>query len=528
MKLPIAAYSWALRHLLAEGDSDLFSSPPEVDALRFSWRIVRNDLAGLDLSGYEWRGGRRFVVPKGVLTFRHGTQLHPLDSLVLAALMKHLGRRLERHRVPIAEERVFSYRFSPTRDGRLYGDASRWHDFWDASRAKAAADSCTHVLLADISDFYNQIYHHVVENQLEAARLRNDERRVLHNFMTTYSDAVSRGLPIGPHSVHLLAELSLHPIDEDLTARGYDFCRYVDDFHVFCHSEGHALGALYDLAHSLDAQQRLIVERQKTKVLPAGEFVDLANAMLVDNPLDEHEKELLEIIKGHTDDEPYRHVSLAKLSDEDLEHLSKDILEALLEIYLDAEPANYSRIGWLLRRLQQVGAPGAIDFITQNLAQFAPVLGDAARYIVSSTPNYRGDLPELGRRLLATLETPIVSRSPYLQAVLLDVLARVPELDHAEVVTARYERADPNVRPQILRVAGANRLGSWLRALKPGFRTMDPWARSAYLSVLPSLPGDEAEHWLRGIRRSLSPLERLLVIHAFRDHELKLGDLRLT
>src|SRR5207249_4711130 len=129
-------------------------------------------------------------------------------------------------------------------------------------------------------------------------------------------------------------------------------------------------------------------ERRKTRVLPADEFVELADAMLVDNPLNEHEKELLKTIKGYTDDEPYRHVSLKKLSDEDLEHLSKDILEALLEIYLDAEPANYSRLGWLLRRLQQFGAPGAIDFVAQNLAKFAPVLGDAVRYIVASAPNY--------------------------------------------------------------------------------------------------------------------------------------------
>jgi hypothetical protein len=115
-----------------------------------------------------------------------------------------------------------------------------------------------------------------------------------------------------------------------------------------------------------------------------------------------------------------------------------------------------------------------------------------------------------------------------LQVVLLDILARVPDLDHAEVVTARYDGAEPNVRREMLRVAGANRLGSWLRGLKSAFRTMDPWARLAYLSVLPALPGDESLHWARGIRRSLSALERLVVIHAFRDRGLKLGDLRLT
>lgn len=527
MRLPDAAYAWALRHLRAEGDSDLFPAPSEIDALRYSRKTVLADLARLDLRDYDWRGGRRFVVPKGVLAFRHGTQLHPLDSLILAALVKHFGGRLERYRVPRSEARVFSYRFSPTRDGRLYGDETHWHDFWEVSRERASADSCTHVLLADISDFYNQIYHHVLENQLDAAGLDKDGGGVFQRFMATYSDRVSRGLPIGPHSVHLLAELSLHPIDEDLIARGYKACRYVDDFHVFCNSEEHAVGALYDLAHSLDSHQRLILERRKTRILPAEEFVTLANAMLIDNPLDENEKELLELIKGYTDDDPYKHVSLKKLDDDDLSRISKDILEALLEVYLDSDPANYSRIGWLLRRLHQVGAPGAIDFIVRNLAKFAPVLGDAARYITASAPNYGGDLVDLGERLLETFKLPIVARSPYLRVVLLDILARVPKLDHADTVTADYEHSDPNVRREILRVAGANQLGSWLRGLKAEFRSMDPWARSAYLSVLPALPGDEALHWIKGIRRSLSPLERLLVVHAFRDRGLKLGDLTL-
>jgi hypothetical protein len=103
-----------------------------------------------------------------------------------------------------------------------------------------------------------------------------------------------------------------------------------------------------------------------------------------------------------------------------------------------------------------------------------------------------------------------------------------PALDHADVVTARYERADPHVRREILRVAGANELGSWLRGLKADFRIMDPWSRAACLSVLPALPGDEALHWIKAMRRSLSPLERLLVIHAFRDRGLKLGDVTLT
>lgn len=524
MRLPKAAYNWALKHLLREGDSDLFPLPPEFLALKFSWKTVVIDLASLDLSTYRWRGGRRFVVPKDILAFRHGTQLDPLDSIVLAAMVKKLGPRLERHRVPAAEERVFAYRFDPTTDGRFYGQDTGWHEFWKSSRQRATESACTHVLLADISDFYNQVYHHVVENQLREAGIPETEYNVLKRFMSTYSETVSRGVPIGPHAVHLLAELSLHPADESLIAKGYTFCRYVDDFHVFCSSEENAMGALYDLANTLDEQQRLILEKRKTYILPATEFIALADSMLVNRPLNAEESQIIRTINRYTKSDPYRHISMRDVSDADLALLSAEILCSLFNLYLSTTPVNYPRIGWLLRRLRQVGAPGAVDYVLDNLQAFAPVLGDAARYLTASIPNYTADHVALGEKIVSALALPVLARSAYLQIVLLDVLAQLPSLDHAADVTAQYPDAEPAVRREILRVAGANKLGSWLREHKSEFRTADPWIRRAFLFAVPSLPGDEGEHWLRSIKGSLTPLERLIVLFTRRgQRDLKLG-----
>jgi len=224
MRLPRTTYTWAIRHLLAEGDTDLFPRPLELEALRYNWSYgVLNDFSQLDLSDYVWKGGRRFLVPKDILAFRQGTQLHPIDSVVFAALIRRLGSRLEQRRIPVRDQRVFSYRFAPTDDGRFYGDDTRWHEFWEVSRRKAQEANCSHVLVADITDFYNQIYHHVIENQLRGAGLTEAQERIFKRFLTAYSETVSRGIPIGPHSVHLLVELSLHPIDEDLLGKGYDF-----------------------------------------------------------------------------------------------------------------------------------------------------------------------------------------------------------------------------------------------------------------------------------------------------------------
>jgi len=528
MRLPKSAYLWAFRHLITDGDSDLFPRPLELAALNYHRAHgVIADLANLDLSTYEWRGGRRMLVPKDVLSFRHGTQLDVVDSVVLAAFVKKIGAKLEKHRVPQTANRVFSYRYSPTPDGRLYGTETRWLQFWERSKTRAERPECTHVLVADIADFYNQIYHHAVENQLAAAGLKPAEQRVIKRFLSTYSETVSRGIPVGPHAVHLLAELALNPIDQELLAHGHDFCRYVDDFNIFCGSEEQAHGALYDLANSLDAQQRLILSRHKTTILSAADFVARAESMLIDRPINNEEAELLEIINDYVGDDPYAHIALSELSNEHLEALGAEALTRLLDIYLAAESTSFSRVGWFLRRLRQVGAPGAIDFLVENLERFAPVIGDVARYIMASAANYQGDPVQLGERIANQLDLPIVSKSPYLQTVLLDVLATVPGLNHAEAITARYDDAPQPVRREILRVAAANKLSGWLRGRKQEFRAMDPWSRPAYLTGLPALPGDEAEHWLRSIRSQLSPVERLVVRHAFRNRGMNVGETRI-
>ena len=45
---------------------------------------------------------------------------------------------------------------------------------------------------------------------------------------------VSRGIPVGPHSTHILGEMSLIPVDNSLSMKGLDYCRYVDDIVIFC------------------------------------------------------------------------------------------------------------------------------------------------------------------------------------------------------------------------------------------------------------------------------------------------------
>jgi hypothetical protein len=296
MKIPVSNYDWALRHLMSEGDTDLFPRQFEIDALRYLWSSLRDEFRNLDVTNYNWHGGRRFIVPKRMLSFRLATQLDPIDSLILAAIVRKYGPALERNRLPVSEGRVFSYRLAPDSRGRLYADSPSWHDFWRACLEKVRSPQCSHVVAVDITDFYNQIYHHTVENQLADAGIPDAIQKVLKRFLQGLTDKVSRGLPVGPHSTHILAESALDATDRSLLSHGYDFCRYVDDIHIFVKDEASAVGAVFDVARILDSQQRLTLQNEKTRIMAAQDFVALAKMMMIDRPASEKERKILKVI----------------------------------------------------------------------------------------------------------------------------------------------------------------------------------------------------------------------------------------
>ena len=525
MKLPKAAYDWALKHLMTEGDTDLFPRPFELDAIKHNWSDIVKLLESQEVQEYEWHVGRRFIVPKDNLAFRTATQLDPVDSILLAALMYKFGKKIEKRRISISEKTVFSYRFCPTKDGRLYGDNSGWKDFWNTSISKAKASTTNFVLVTDISDFYNQIYHHVLENQL-AECLPVQVASSLRRFLTTLTHTVSRGIPVGPHSVHLLAEAALIPIDESLRSTGHDFCRYVDDIHIFAGTREEAQIRLYDLVHILDEQQRLVLQKHKTKIVSAQEFILTAEAQLSDRPINKEEDALLKAISKRSNNSPYQRVSLESFTPDEKNLLTQDVLEDLLRMYLSPSEPNFVRIGWLLRRLAQVGAPGAIDFVLNHIDQMIPVTGEIARYILSSSPNYKGNFKDAGAKLIRAIERPLALHSEYLLAILIDLFAKVPSMNHISSITKLYPSSTPLIRREIILAAAAAKSNSWLRGKKSDFSNGDPWLRRAILYASSQFPGDEADHWIKAVKPTFTGPEKLVVRWRMGKSQ-KLGDLKL-
>ena len=87
------------------------------------------------------------------------------------------------------------------------------------------------------------------------------------------------------------------------------------------------------------------------------------------------------------------------------------------------------------------------------------------------------------------------------------------------------------IRREILRVAGSDGRGDWLRDRKSEFRGMDPWMRRAFISAARALPSEEARFWLQSVKNTMSPIEKVVTCHAFKDStekELKLGEIQIV
>lgn len=501
MKLQQRSVEWAIHSFERHGDTDLFPRPAEMQAILSDVPKVSAKIADIDLSTHQPSAPRRFIVPKSDLAYRPATQLNVVDGLILTALMYELGQNIENHRRPLNEQSVYSYRFSPSIDGDLYSAANAWNGFW--FECLRLAPTKQYALVLDISDFYNQIYHHTVENQLIASGFPNQATRWIMRLLETTTAKVSRGVPIGPHATHLLAEASLIPVDNSLAARGYIFRRYVDDIVIFFETESEARSAVYAVATVLDKQQRLQLQNGKTKIMASAAFTQYCRDMITDRPINDLEEDILKLINKYSHDNPYRFVFINQLTPEDLRAFKPSTIEGIIGAYLAADEPDFVRLRWFIRRLAQVGHPAGVQYCLDNIEQLVPALSDLCHYFMAvSAQGMQVDWLHTGDQLLKLLENPVVRANEYFQLSILSLFGREPQLNHVSRLIGQYPISSPHLRREIIVAAAAGGAVDWLRELKEEAPSMDPWTKTAYYCGVKGLPTDERKFFFRYARCS--------------------------
>ena len=505
MTLTVESVEWALDFVHAHSDGDLFPKVLEVEAVLAERTHFVAQIAGADLSALPAGSCRRFVVPKDEVSYRQATQLDPQDSIILAALVYQFGKQIEDLRLD--GRRVFSYRFRPTPAEGLYSSKNAWNSFWTTAASLAA--KYTHILYCDIADFYNQVYHHTVENQLISAGLPNQAVKWIIGLLESTTAGVSRGVPVGPHPIHLIAEATLIPVDNSLVSAGVRHIRYADDMVIFCKSEREAKAALLTVATVLDKQQRLTLQRHKTKIYEPNAFGTICAEMIEDRPINAEEKSLLELIRKYSGGDPYKTITFSQILASDWATISESSIRSVIEEYISSDQIDYIRLRWFYRRLAQIGHPGAIQVSLEHLDILGPCFANICFYLGSVQSIPAREWRRVGTKLLQLLKKPEVRSSEYFRLLILSVFTRNEQINHFDKLRAMFQSADSFVRREVILAASPNGALDWVRELREDYAAMDPWQQRAMLFAVAGLAKDERKYFL-GRQALHRPFEKSL------------------
>lgn len=513
-----AALDWALAHALRFGDTDIFPEILEFKAIEEDWSNIKGYIQRNDILEWKIRPTRRCLVPKHRFGFRISTEIDPLDFLVFTSLTHEVGEKLEASRIPTFENIVHSYRFAPSTDGRLFSEDYTYRSFQSASRDACIEYKPTHVVIADIADFFPRLYTHRIDNALDSALgVGHMHAEALKSLIGQWAGTYSYGIPVGSTASRLIAEVTISDIDQILLSEKAKYVRYSDDFRIFCKSEGDAYKYLTLVARYLFSNHGLTLQQNKTKIIPVDVFRD--------KYLRENEKREVETLSERFYDlltslgieDTYSEIDYDSLSEEGRKAIDELNLENILKENIAEEEPDLPLLKFLLRRLGQLGDADVVDLIFDNFSKFVPVIRETINYILRLEKLPSARKKELGKRLIAIYRNgELTARHlEYTRMYMLVPFAFDMEWNsNNEYVDLYNESLDEFSGRTLLLAMGRSKMDYWFRSRKQTLDQMTPWVRRAFIYSASCLPPDEYKHWIRGIDGQLDVLERAITTWA--------------
>jgi hypothetical protein len=512
-QLTPASVDWALTHVQRFGDTDIFPVPFEMEALAADWAGIKPRLLNVNLESHMPGPVRRALVPKPGGDFRVTVQLDPLDALIYAAAIYEAATPIENSRVSEELRVACSYRVHLDAKGSFFGIESGWRHFHERSKELLAADY-SHVFLADISDFYNQIYIHRVQNALEAANVPRERTKNIEEFLLRLNAKQSRGLPVGPIPSILLAEVALNDVDNFLLRKGAPHVRYVDDIRIFCRSRQEAIWLHHDLTEYLYTAHRLSLEAHKTYIAYSERFLreELRDPERQEN--DAKTERLTALAREFHEATGYV-IEPDDLPDDEKAQALRQGLADLFITCVTTRPLHLGLARHLLRRATSLKTAVLIPQVFDALEILAPVFRDVAKYLIRCMPQTVA--ATRGVELVHFLQQSDVGQLPFIRMWSLEVLlARTKMANANTVMLLAGESPVLGVRYLAL-AAGAYRQIDWIRGQKETWQNHGPWDRRAIIHAAAVLPRGERRPWLEIVKECGDPVDRAVACHALQE-----------
>ncbi|KIC37658.1 hypothetical protein RA27_21145 [Ruegeria sp. ANG-R] len=493
-KVSKAQADWTIEHLCKYGDTDIFPYPFELKFLKDFKDKISDEIAGTDLHQYNQISAIESLVPKNRYGFRVAHQLFPIDLLVFSSLVFEAAQQLEQYRDPAKNSRVFSYRFSPDSEFRLFSADHRFKDWMSRVWALAAfgEDEYSHVIKTDISDFYQRIYRHRIENIVETATGSKEIASLIERFMDSWRGKQSFGIPVGGNAARILAEAALSDIDQAMISEGYDFCRYVDDFVIFVKHEQDPDAAIAFLAGQLFTNEGLGLNNHKTRLFTQKEFFESYEVVNAEDQDAAEEAAVEKLFWAAYDDDGSNPEAFEMLLQQDLrgqleEEISKDFWDV-------------SHIKVLLRALRLTKNKDIPKYIRENLKQFLPFAKDVVLLIdelgIDGDSTFKDAGDEIVELLLSERLRPLEAT----RAWLLELFVR----NRVDISAAQVRRLDalPGTLDarQLCLIRGAMRDLGYFRQRKARVDELPVWTQPAFIFAAKCLPREEYRFWLNSIK----------------------------
>lgn len=508
----------ALKNVIQHGDTDIFPFPFE----RYMFDEKLDESVAI-LSEYHSNLDKALSTSPpltlvklsqvGYFGFRQATMIEPFWNAYFLGLVVSLAESIENIRIKIEDKQVFSYRYEWNElDGSLFKPTS-WVDY--KRQSVEYSKSFKYVLQTDISNFYPRINHHKLENELKRIDPISDTPWRIIKLLSVFSGTISYGLPVGGPASRLLAELALNQTDLHLKSRRYQFCRYADDYTIFCSSESEAYKALILLSEKLSNDQ-LSLQKNKTKILSSEEFIDIhkfLDPISGDEEEVEEEQKLLNISirfdpYSATAEEDYEALKTAVREIDIIGILSKEVNKTRIDQTVTKQAINSIRV--LSTESQKQAIRVLLD--QSNLNTLSPVFTTIVRAVRGVYDHLGDDGQDLVDKSLIEL----FNCESYLVKIDINVnyIVQILSIRYStekESLFIRLFETETNhllKRQIIIAMANWGRF-FWLEDVKNLFTTLTLWERRAIIYSSFFL-GDAGKHW-REHNKRLFNTEEVLV-----------------
>ena len=512
------AIDLALQNVAKQGDTDVFPFPFETHVFYDNRKECKKILLNIHSNFESYMAQSppstlETLTQVGYTGFRWVTQIEPFWNVYYLALVISIAEKIEAIRIPINKEAIYSYRYEwNDADSKLFS-ASTWSDF--KKRGLELSNKYEYVVVTDIADFYPRIYHHRIENALKRLPSVGDTPKRIMDLLFSFSKNVSYGLPIGGPASRILAELALVTTDQQLLGRTIEFCRYADDYCIFCSDKSEAYKLLVLLSEKLH-NEGLTLQKKKTKIITTEEFRETAK--LLDpadksDPLADEEQKLLNVSLRYdpysdSADEDYEALKIAIKDIDIIGILGRQVSKTAIDPMVTKQAIN------AMSALDTHEKYGAICTLLEkdNLIVLSPVFV----VVMRAVKGLYDDMPEYGMDYIdKTLISLYESKSQLLSVDLnisyyVQALSKRRSQKKEEILIDIFDKTTkPLIRRQVIMVMASWECHYWLTDIKGHYSGFTEWEKRALIIASYAL-GDEGRHWRKHAKDTWSERDVLI------------------